>query len=110
MVTARAEVATQAAKTWARARGNEAQSGLGRGLTAGRARLAEMGPRQCCGLRAGGREARLTKARDGGNGGSDQGLATAAAEAGMAQATTASAGGSGGSDDSGLRYGRENMK
>ena len=41
MVTARAGVATQAAKTRARARGSEAQSGLGRGLTAGRARLAE---------------------------------------------------------------------
>ena len=41
MVTARAEVATQAAKTRARARDSEAQSGLGRGLTAGRAGLAE---------------------------------------------------------------------
>ena len=110
MVTAQAEVATQAAKTRARVRGSEAQSRLGRGLTAGRVRLAEMGPRKCCGLRAGVREARLTRDRDGGNGGSDQGLATAAAEAGMAQATAAGAGGSGGSDDSGLRYGRENMK
>ena len=41
MVTARAGVSTQAAKTKAHARGSEAQSGLGRGLTAGRARLAE---------------------------------------------------------------------
>ena len=41
MVTAQAGVATQAAKTRARARGSEAQSGLGRGPTAGRARLAE---------------------------------------------------------------------
>ena len=40
-MTARAGVATQAAKTRARARGSEAQSGLGRGLTAGRARLAK---------------------------------------------------------------------
>ena len=47
MVTARAGVATQAAKTRVCARGSEAQSGLGRGLTAGRARLAEMGPGQC---------------------------------------------------------------
>ena len=37
-------------------------------LTAGWARLAEMGPGQCCGLRASGREARLTRARDGGSG------------------------------------------
>ena len=41
MVTARAEVATQAAKTRGHARGSEAQSGLGRGLTASRAELAE---------------------------------------------------------------------
>ena len=41
MVTPRAEVATQAAKTRARARDSEAQSGLGHGLTAGRAGLAE---------------------------------------------------------------------
>ena len=34
-------MATQAAKTRARARGNEAQSGLSQGLTAGWARLAE---------------------------------------------------------------------
>ena len=61
MVTARAGVATRAGKTKARARGSEAQSGLGRGLTVGRARLAEMGPGQCCGLRAGGREARLSE-------------------------------------------------
>ena len=77
MVTARARVATQAGKTRARAHGSEAQSGFGRGLTAGKARLAEMGPGQCCGLRAGGREARLTRARDGENGGSDQGLVRA---------------------------------
>ena len=36
-----ARVATQAAKTRARARVSETQSGLGRGLTTGRARLAE---------------------------------------------------------------------
>ena len=41
MVKARAGVATQAVKTRARARGSEDQSGLSRGLTAGRARLAE---------------------------------------------------------------------
>ena len=41
MVTARAKVVTQAGKTRAHVRGSEAQSGLGRGLTAGRARLAE---------------------------------------------------------------------
>ena len=34
-------MATLAAKTRARARGSKAQSGLSRGLTAGRARLAE---------------------------------------------------------------------
>ena len=56
------------------------------------------------------KRSKANQARDGGNGGSDQGLATAAAEARMAQATAAGAGGSGGSDDSGLRYGRENMK
>ena len=76
-MTARAGVVTEAAKTRARAHSSEAQSGLGRGLTAGRASIAEMGPGQCCGLRAGEREARLTRARDGGNGGSDQGLVRA---------------------------------
>ena len=40
MVTARARVSTQAAKTRAHARGSEAQSGLDRGLTAGRAHTA----------------------------------------------------------------------
>ena len=63
MVTARAEVVTQAGKTRARVRGSKAQSGLGRGLTAGRAQTT------------------------GAMGAVAQGSATAAAEARMAQAT-----------------------